>query len=37
MARDPKIELVFAHKTRHVVTGVDPNDAQRLVARIQLG
>src|ERR1700745_2126681 len=36
MARDPGVDLVFAHNlARYVATGVDPNDAQRLVARIE--
>jgi dienelactone hydrolase len=35
MARDPLVDLVFAHNApRYVATGVDPNDLQRLVARI---
>ena len=36
MARDPLVDLVFAHMTpRYVATGVDPNDLQRLVQRIE--
>jgi hypothetical protein len=36
MARDPEVDLVFAHMTpRYLATGVDPNDLQRLVARIE--
>src|ERR1700745_362038 len=36
MARDPGVDLVFAHNlARYVATGVDPNDAQRLIARIE--
>ena len=36
MARDPRVDLVFAHNlARYVATGVDPNDAQRLIARIE--
>lgn len=36
MARDPEVELIFAHNTpRYLATGVDPNDLQRLKARIQ--
>ncbi len=36
MARDPAVNLVFAHNTpRYLATGVDPNDLQRLVARIE--
>ena len=35
MARDPSVDLVFAHNTpRYLATGVDPNDLQRLAARI---
>jgi dienelactone hydrolase len=35
MALDPTVDLVFAHMTpRYLATGVDPNDLQRLVARI---
>ena len=36
MARDPRVDLVFAHNlARYVATGVDPNDAQRLITRIE--
>jgi 2,6-dihydroxypseudooxynicotine hydrolase len=36
MARDPAVDLIFAHNTpRYLATGVDPNDLQRLVARIE--
>src|SRR6516162_11393630 len=36
MARDPQVDLVFSHMTpRYLATGVDPNDLQRLVARIE--
>lgn len=36
MARDPMVDLIFSHFTpRYVATGVDPNDLQRLVARIE--
>src|SRR5713101_6686786 len=36
MARDPQVDLAFAHNTpRYLATGVDPNDLQRLVARIE--
>jgi dienelactone hydrolase len=36
MARDALVDLVFAHMTpRYVATGVDPNDLQRLVQRIE--
>jgi hypothetical protein len=36
MARDPQVDLVFAHMTpRYLATGVDPNDLQRLVQRIE--
>ena len=36
MTRDPRVDLVFAHNlARYVATGVDPNDAQRLIARIE--
>jgi dienelactone hydrolase len=35
MTRDPAVDLVFAHNTpRYLATDVDPNDLQRLVARI---
>ena len=35
MTRDPQVDLVFAHNlARYIATGVDPNDAQRLIARI---
>jgi pimeloyl-ACP methyl ester carboxylesterase len=36
MARDPQVDLVFAHMTpRYLATGVDPNDLQRLAQRIE--
>ena len=36
MARDPPVDLVFAHMTpRYLATGVDPNDLERLVQRIE--
>jgi alpha-beta hydrolase superfamily lysophospholipase len=36
MARDPQVDLVFAHMTpRYLATGVDPNDLKRLVQRIE--
>jgi 2,6-dihydroxypseudooxynicotine hydrolase len=36
MARDPVVDLIFSHFTpRYVATGVDPNDLQRLVLRIE--
>jgi len=36
MTTDPQVDLVFSHNlARYVATGVDPNDAQRLIARIQ--
>ena len=36
MARDPMVDLIFAHFTpRYVATGVDHNDLQRLVSRIE--
>jgi 2,6-dihydroxypseudooxynicotine hydrolase len=36
MARDPQVDLVLAHMTpRYLATGVDPNDLQRLAARIE--
>ena len=36
MARDPEVDLVFAHMTpRYLATGVDPNDLQRMAARIE--
>ena len=32
MARDPQVDLAFAHNlTRQVATGIDPNDAHRLI------
>jgi len=35
MARDPQVDLIFSHFTpRYVATGVDPNDLNRLVSRI---
>ena len=35
MARDPMVDLIFSHFTpRYVATGVDPNDLQRLIQRI---
>lgn len=35
MARDPQVDLIFSHMTpRYLATGVDPNDLQRLSARI---
>jgi dienelactone hydrolase len=35
MALDPTVALVFSHNTpRYLATGVDPNDLQRLIARI---
>src|SRR6516162_174791 len=36
MARDSQVDLVLSHMTpRYLATGVDPNDLQRLVARIE--
>ena len=36
MARDPMVDLIFSHFTpRYVATGVDHNDLQRLVSRIE--
>jgi len=36
MTRDPQVDLVFSHNLpRYVAIGVDPNDAQRLIARIE--
>jgi hypothetical protein len=36
MARDPRVNLVFAHNLpRYIAIGVDPNDAQRLIARVE--
>ncbi len=36
MTRDPVVDLVFAHNLpRYVAIGVDPNDAQRLIASIE--
>jgi hypothetical protein len=36
MTRDPQVDLVVSHNlARYVATGVDPNDAQRLIARIE--
>jgi alpha-beta hydrolase superfamily lysophospholipase len=35
MAHDPTVALVFAHNTpRYLATGVDPNDLERLIVRI---
>lgn len=35
MASDPQVDLIFAHfRPRYIATGVDPNDHDRLVARI---
>ena len=34
--RDPQVDLVFSHNLpRYLAIGVDPNDAQRLIARIE--
>ena len=36
MARDPRVDLVFEHNlARYVATGIDPNDAQHLIGRIE--
>ena len=36
MPRDPQVDLIFSHFTpRYVVTGVDPNDLDRLKTRIE--
>jgi dipeptidyl aminopeptidase/acylaminoacyl peptidase len=36
MARDPQVDLIFSHFTpRYVATGVDPNDLNSLIARIE--
>jgi alpha-beta hydrolase superfamily lysophospholipase len=36
MPRDPQVDLVFSHFTpRYIATGVDPNDLDRLKARIE--
>jgi len=36
MPRDSQVALVLSHMTpRYLATGVDPNDLQRLVARIE--
>src|SRR5262249_40321289 len=36
MTRDPRVDLVFSHNlARYVATGVDPNDAQRLIVLIE--
>lgn len=36
MARDPRVDLVFAHDlARHVATGIDPNDTQRVIDRVE--
>jgi dienelactone hydrolase len=36
MARDPRVDQIFSHNLpRYVAIGVDPNDAQRLIARIE--
>jgi 2,6-dihydroxypseudooxynicotine hydrolase len=33
---DPQVDLIFSHFTpRYVATGVDPNDLERLKARIE--
>ncbi len=35
MASDPQVDLIFSHfRPRYIATGVDPNDHDRLVARI---
>jgi len=35
MARDPQVDLIFSHFIpRYVATGVDPNDLNRLMARV---
>lgn len=35
MASDPQVNLIFSHFTpRYIATGVDPNDLNRLIARI---
>ncbi|MGH6768183.1 MAG: alpha/beta hydrolase family protein [Xanthobacteraceae bacterium] len=36
MARDPQVDLIFSHFTpRYIATGVDPNDLDRLIDRIE--
>jgi len=36
MARDPQVDLIFNHFIpRYIATGVDPNDMQRLVKRVE--
>jgi 2,6-dihydroxypseudooxynicotine hydrolase len=36
MTRDPRVDLVFSHNLpRYIAIGVDPNDAQRLISRIE--
>jgi len=36
MARDPEVDLILAHfRPRYVATGVDPNDLDRIAARIE--
>src|SRR5215470_18693797 len=36
MARDPQVDLIFSHFIpRYVATGVDPNDLNRLMARVE--
>jgi hypothetical protein len=36
MPRDPQVDLIFSHFTpRYIATGVDPNDLERLKARIE--
>jgi len=36
MARDPQVDLIFSHFTpRYVATGVDPNDLNALIGRIE--
>jgi 2,6-dihydroxypseudooxynicotine hydrolase len=36
MARDPEVDLILSHfRPRYVATGVDPNDLDRIAARIE--
>ena len=36
MARHPRVDLLFADNlARHVASGIDPNDAHRLIDRVE--
>src|ERR1700739_4541802 len=36
MTTDPQVALIFSHNLpRYIALGVDPNDGQRLIARIE--